>query len=159
MNTPADSMPGIDARANHLRTVLENALAEPRFGVTAMREQTICISFHPSFNGKSADKGSSQRRGFRYHEPRIWRTYRPSRLAPTTTPVIITTEEDGQIRAAIVRFSQEDGQQQPGKMQTVFQSSPCELEAEALALLYESSRTAVTGGKHSLEERGLWKRL
>jgi flagellar motor component MotA len=74
-------------------------------------------------------------------------------------PVIITTEADGQIRAAIVRFSQEDGQQQPGKMQTVFQSSPCELEAEALALLYESSRTAVTGGKHSLEERGLWKRL
>jgi flagellar motor component MotA len=74
-------------------------------------------------------------------------------------PVIITTEADGQIRAAIVRFSQEDGQQQPGKMQTVFQSSPCELEAEALALLYESSRTAVTSGKHSLEERGLWKRL
>jgi flagellar motor component MotA len=74
-------------------------------------------------------------------------------------PVIITTEEDGQIRTAIVRFSQEDGEQQPGKMQTVFESSPCESEAEALVSLYESSRTAVTGGKHSLEERGLWKRL
>jgi flagellar motor component MotA len=74
-------------------------------------------------------------------------------------PVIITTKEDGQIRAAIVRFSQEGGEQQPGKMQTVFQSPPCESEAEALVLLYESSRTVVTGGKHNLEERGLWTRL
>jgi flagellar motor component MotA len=74
-------------------------------------------------------------------------------------PVIITIEEGGQIRAAVVRFSSEDGQQHPGKMQTIFQSSLCGSEAEALVLLYERSRTAVTGGKRSLEERGLWQRL
>jgi hypothetical protein len=76
----------------------------------------------------------------------------PSGTSPTMT--IITTREDGQVRAAVVYFSSAEEHK---VMKTLFQGSLAQSDSEALLSLYEASKLKTTAAKNLLVSKGWWR--
>jgi hypothetical protein len=71
------------------------------------------------------------------------------------SPTIMTTNEAGQVRAAVVFTGVVDGRQ---VMSTMFKGSLAGSDSEALLSLYEQSKFKTTLMKKSLEDSGRWYR-
>lgn len=63
------------------------------------------------------------------------------------SPLIMTTDEGGQVRAALVWLS---------TMQTFIQGSLAGSDAEAFLSLYEESKRITTAAKATLDSEGRW---
>lgn len=72
-------------------------------------------------------------------------------------PVITTTEEGGQVRAAVVIHTSKTAEQDHSKMRTLLQRSPAGSDAEALLSLYQESKKTTSRLKRGLEKRNLWE--
>lgn len=71
-------------------------------------------------------------------------------------PVIMTTEEGSQVRAAVVVYTKKTAQQDHSKMRTLLQGPLAESDAEALLSLYQESKKLASHKKRRVESRGLW---
>jgi hypothetical protein len=67
----------------------------------------------------------------------------------------MTTNEAGQVRAAVVHAGTIDGDQM---MTNLFQGSLADSDGEALLSLYEESKNRTTKMKKSVEDNGRWWR-
>lgn len=72
-----------------------------------------------------------------------------------SSPIIMTINEAGQIRAAVVLAGTIDGDQM---MTNLFQGSLADSDSEALLSLYEESKNRTTRMKKSVEDNGRWWR-
>jgi hypothetical protein len=68
------------------------------------------------------------------------------------TLFIVTTNEGGQIQAAVVYYQYQS--EQHSKIKSVFKGSLADSNAEALLSLYEESKIVATTWKANLERRG-----
>ena len=73
-------------------------------------------------------------------------------------PVIMTTDEGGHVRAAVVVYNKKTAQQDHSKMRTLLQGSLAGSDAEALLSLYQESRKLASNKKRGVELRDLWVR-